>query len=1062
MAGRDDGDHRVEGSNRRRPLLARLLRGRTLRWWAFAALVAVELPFVVLFIAQLAFDFRSAVDEAGRTVQGYARVVAHAVERNIREQRNLLEALARRPEMPPQAGRSCPPVFAEFAHLRPDLTHLVLLEPDGATIRCATWPAAGSGGDTDPAWLQAIASGRPFAVGAASVTRQGGSWGVPIAVPIRRQDGILAGFLAARIELAALRPIDPTALGLPPSAAIDLVDGTGVVVMHSGAPGRVGAVVGGDRGDRLAQGETVWRERDALGQEWLVGTAGVDSPPWHAVVVAPASWTLAAITSRLEAHLAVGALLLALGTLVAVLLIRRALAPVESIARVAEGVAGGDPKLRVLESDGPSELVRIERGLNTMLDRLDGERTALRESEERFRTMVEASSDAVLVVDRDNVIRFASQASLAILGWAPPELVGRELSVLQPARLAGAHLQGLRRHAATGSRRVDWRSITTVAVHRDGHEFPVEIAFGELSLGGEPVYAGFLRDVTERRAAERVLRERDHAMRSLLDSAPAMLWTADAQGRTVYTSPRWNAFTGMSPADALGRGWADAVHPDDRSRMIALIDSRSRFSTEFTAEYRLRRADGQYRWILDQGVARYAPDGGIEGYIGCCVDIHARVVVERRLRRQTAAYEVLTDVNEAIARVRDGPALMQRVCDSIVAYGGMSAAWVGLVVADGRSLRPVASAGQVDADLGAYFASLEGPDPPAGAPEIRALHGGDPEVSNGRTPETPAPATATAAGARAVRSSCSLPIREGTAVVGVLSVYAAEADVFDEELTRLLIVLADDLSFGLESMREQSGRAAAETQLRLLAATLEQKVADRTLSLAAANEELEAFSYSVSHDLRAPLRAINGFTELAIEQAGERLDAVSHGYLERVKAAAVRMSDLINDLLDLSRVTRADIHRGPVDLTAVAGEIVAELAAAEPERSVDVRIAPGLSVDADPGLAKTVLANLIGNAWKFSAGRDPARIEVDAARLGGHDAVRVRDNGAGFDMSHADKLYAPFQRLHSEREFPGSGIGLAIVRRIVTRHGGDIAATSTVGEGTTVTVSFGTGAKALA
>lgn len=221
------------------------------------------------------------------------------------------------------------------------------------------------------------------------------------------------------------------------------------------------------------------------------------------------------------------------------------------------------------------------------------------------------------------------------------------------------------------------------------------------------------------------MRERHHAMRSLLDAAPAMLWTADAQGRTTYTSPRWSAFTGISAADALGRGWADAVHAEDRERMVALIDSRSCFATEFTAEYRLRRADGEYRWILDQGVPRYAPDGSIEGYIGCCVDIHARVVAERRLRRQTAAYEVLTDVNEAIARVRDGPALMQRVCDSIVAYGGMNAAWVGLVDPERRTPRSV---------------SLRRPDrrrtrrPVRGAAEprasgrhaeLRALHGGD-------------------------------------------------------------------------------------------------------------------------------------------------------------------------------------------------------------------------------------------------------------------------------------------------------------------------------------------------
>ncbi|MFO1282225.1 MAG: PAS domain S-box protein [Burkholderiales bacterium] len=1044
----------AESGNGERSGDRRWLRARSLRWWGVVALAAFELTIVGVFATDRVAEFRAAETDARLAMQGYARIVAYAVDRQIREQRALLEAIARRPGLMPRPGSGCAAVFAEFAELRPDLGALVLVGADGAT-RCATWPASRISRERDADWLRPITEGASFAAGRVSSSAEGGAWGVPIAVAVRHPDGRIAGALSARIELSSFRPADPAALGLPASASIDLVDESGVVLTHSGAPGRVGASAGADELGRLVRGEEGWRARDGQGVDIVAGAARLETMRWHAIAQTPASWALAGARARLEANLVVGALLLVLGTAVAVLLIRRAALPVEAVARIAEGVAGGDTTLRVAETGGPAELARIERGFNAMLDRLDAERAAWRESEERFRTVVEASSDPVLVVDRDNRIRFASRASEAVLGWAPADLVGRDLSVLQPERLAAVHLEALRRYAATGTRRLDWRQLTTIAVHRDGHEFPVEVAFGELSFGGEAVYAGFMRDVTERRAAERMLRERDHLQRTLLDAAPAMLWTADTQGRTTYTSPRWNEFTGLSSAEALGRGWAAAVHPEDRERMLALIDSRARFATEFTAEYRLRRADGRYRWILDQGVPRYAPDGGIEGYIGCCVDIHARVVAERRLRRQTSAYEVLTDVNEAIARVRDGPALMQRVCDSIVAYGGMHAAWVGLVDADRRVLRSVASAGQTYSEFDRIAIDLGGDDPLERTPAVAALRSGEPVVINDRASDPAAEAIRGRDWARTVKASCTLPIREGERVVGVLCVYAAEVDVFDDDLTRLLTVLADDLSFGLESMREQAGRAAAETELRRLAATLEQKVADRTLSLAAANQELEAFSYSVSHDLRAPLRAVNGFTALAIEQAGAALDDVSRGYLDRVKAAAVRMSDLINDLLDLSRVTRAQIQRGRVDVTAVAREIVAELAASEPGRVVEARVAPGLTVDADPGLARTLLANLIGNAWKFSAGRERARVDVEAGELGGAPAIVVRDNGAGFDMAHADKLFTPFQRLHSEREFPGTGIGLALVRRIVTRHGGEVTVVSAPGEGTIVRVSFG-------
>ena len=230
------------------------------------------------------------------------------------------------------------------------------------------------------------------------------------------------------------------------------------------------------------------------------------------------------------------------------------------------------------------------------------------------------------------------------------------------------------------------------------------------------------------------------------------------------------------------------------------------------------------------------------------------------------------------------------------------------------------------------------------------------------------------------------------------------------------------------------------------------QLAQQAVEMAALNRELATFAYSVSHDLRQPLRALDGFSRVLLERHAAALDDVGRGYLERLQAAARRMGALIDGLLRLSRVTRAEIARGPVALDLLARDVVAQLRAGAPERAVEVAIAPGLTAHADRPLAASLLENLLGNAWKFTAGRQPAQIAVGAAPDG---AWFVRDNGVGFDMAYADKLFGPFQRLHSPREFEGTGIGLATAQRIVHRHGGRIWAESAVGAGATFYFTLG-------
>jgi signal transduction histidine kinase len=227
-------------------------------------------------------------------------------------------------------------------------------------------------------------------------------------------------------------------------------------------------------------------------------------------------------------------------------------------------------------------------------------------------------------------------------------------------------------------------------------------------------------------------------------------------------------------------------------------------------------------------------------------------------------------------------------------------------------------------------------------------------------------------------------------------------------------------------------------------------VVQRTAELEVANKELEAFSYSVAHDLRAPLRGVSGFAEVLLEEHGAKLDDDGRECLDEILASARRMEGLIDALLSLSRVTRAELKPTSVDLSALARSIVKNLETIEPKQGYDLVVADGVKAEMDPGLARAILENLLGNAWKFTSKCPRARIEFGAEANGPHGrAFFVRDNGAGFDSAYADKLFAPFQRLHTVSEFQGTGIGLATVQRIVHRHGGRVWAEGKVNGGAT-------------
>ena len=412
-----------------------------------------------------------------------------------------------------------------------------------------------------------------------------------------------------------------------------------------------------------------------------------------------------------------------------------------------------------------------------------------------------------------------------------------------------------------------------------------------------------------------------------------------------------------------------------------------------------------------------------------------------------ARLRVLADVSHAFAMVATSyQALLDRIATTAAELVG-DGCQVTLLEPDGDTLINAANAHRdpaLAADYRAYLAGLGRGVSKATSASVSATvaRSGEPRLVAEVDPATLVAQTDEALKPLVARlnvhSFAVVPIPARQSIIGTLSLMRCRpgAGYTRDDLT-LLQELADRAGLAIENAR--------------LYDNLERRVRQRTAELEAVNHELEAFSYSVAHDLRAPLRRIDGFSQTLLEDYGERLDDAGRQNLRRVREAAQHMARLIDDLLELSRVTRSALQRGHVDLSALTQAVVNTLQAAEPGRQVEVVVEAGLIVEGDNRLLAIVMENLVGNSWKFTRKRADPRIEI-GAHQGWSDrptAYFVRDNGAGFDMAYVSKLFGVFQRLHTETDFEGTGIGLATVQRIVQRHGGRIWAEGAVDRGAT-------------
>jgi len=613
--------------------------------------------------------------------------------------------------------------------------------------------------------------------------------------------------------------------------------------------------------------------------------------------------------------------------------------------------------------------------------------------------IVENSTEAIIGRTLGGTITSWNAGAERMLGYSASEAIGRGIDFM-PAVLAPGIVRNNNERLLRGK---------AIALHeiqsttKDGRVIDVLSSVSPIrNDAGEVIGASvILHDITAVKRAEQALRESEARLRIITDNMPALIGYIDTEQRYRFVNRAYEQWFDTPREQYYGRTVREIVGEDYYSEMKSGIEAA--LAGQTVSAERLARPGSRVIWLQLTYIPHFDADKRVVGFYILGYDITERKQAEEAfVRERTLLRAVIDNLPDLIyVKDRDRRFLL------------LNPAWSRL-----------RGATNTDEELGKTVFDYFPRD------QAEQLDNEDKIIIETGMPMVNREFVAAGAGEhKKWYLTTKVPLRDPDGSInGVLGI--------TRDITEI----------------RQSAEVISKLNMEL-----EQRVIERTAQLETANKELESFAYSVSHDLRAPLRSIDGFSQALIEDYHGRLDATGQDYLRRVRTATQRMAMLIDDLLALSRITRGEMHRTTTDLSALAREIVADIRKEQPQREIDVKVARGMKLQADPRLLRVALDNLLRNAWKYTARQPNAQIEVGVEQKEGRPVYFVRDNGVGFDMRYAGKLFGAFQRLHSDSDFPGTGIGLATVQRVIRRHGGEIWAHAEAGKGATFFFTFGNG-----
>ncbi|MBF2047496.1 MAG: PAS domain S-box protein [Elainella sp. C42_A2020_010] len=621
----------------------------------------------------------------------------------------------------------------------------------------------------------------------------------------------------------------------------------------------------------------------------------------------------------------------------------------------------------------------------------------LRRSEARFRRLFDSNTIGIVFADFQGNITHANGAFLDLVGYTRAELVAGEIRWrdMTPPEYWSQDQRAL----VDLQQRGIFTAWEKEYFRKDGRRVPVLVG-GALLADDTNTAICYVLDLSARKQAEMAVQRSEERYRSLVMALTSVVWTTDGDGRFVTRQPLWEAYTGQTFAEYRDWGWAAALHPEDRERIQQCWQQALVSRQIYEVEGRVwHAASEQYRYFEARAVPILNPDGTIREWVGTVNDVHERKQAEAALRESEARFRHLTDTSPLLVWMSGA--------DKLCNY--FNAGWLNFT---GRSLEQEMGNGWIE---GVHPEDLQ-----------RCL---DTYVN--------------------AFDACQ-PFEMEYRLRRFDGAYRWILDIGVPRFT-----LEGDFCGYIGSCVDIHDRKQAEADMQRLNEILELRVKERTAQLEAANKELESFSYSVSHDLRAPLRHIAGFVDLLRKQLDPHtLDATSQRYLTIITDTTHQAGTLIDDLLAFSRMGRSEMRWLQVDMNQLVQEVCRELEPETVQRQIQWQIEPLPIVQGDPAMLRLVMRNLLENALKYTRSRAVAEIQIGSSSADQENVLFVRDNGIGFNMQYAHKLFGIFQRLHSDPNYEGTGIGLANVRRIIHRHGGRTWAEGMVDGGATFYISL--------